>query len=341
MSIDLSRAHYVRAVATVVVLSAAPASAASFKYTDLSDAAYVFTAALALNDHDQVAGFVQNADGTTIGMAWSSGVFAEVPETVSFVAVDTAGLAAGENAVNGKHAKTYVTYNVNNGQVGSNPVNGEALTFLEGGNARGEIFANTEKTTRGGSAIGVLVNGTTSTNISYPGSVATNLYAINNSGELVGLYFPPSQSTGTFFTYKSGTYTPFDYPANSGAYAPSVGTDGTIGGSYRNDSGLIVGFLLHNSIYTTVSFPGATATYVNAVGPGDEAVGQFNDGSTNHGFIYRNGKYHQIDYPGSSATVIDHVNARGSLLGAYTIPPGTGYPHSFIAQCSSGNKCTQ
>ncbi len=335
MSSGHNSRRFACALVAVAICAAAPASAASFKYTDIDDPGYIFTAAIALNDEDQVVGYVEDSHNNQAGMAWSNGVSTEVSQAASFVAIDMTGLAAGENAKNGSRSKTYVTYHANNGQIGSNAIHGEQFIYLVGGNANGDVIAYTKKTLHG-LGIGLLVNGNTSTDISYPNSLLTQVFAINKTGEVVGMYIPSGENSEVLFSYKAGSYTTYAYPDD---YPPSIGPDGTIGGSYKNGSGVVVGFLLQKKKYTTVSFPNATATYVNDVGPGGEAVGQFSSSSGEHGFIYRGGKYYQIDYPGSTSTVVTHVNALGSLIGAYDNADSQN--HAFIAQCSSGDKCTE
>ena len=83
--------------------------------------------------------------------------------------------------------------------------------------------------------------------------------------------------------------------------------------------------------YTTVDFPGATATTLNG-GPNPQgtSVGGYTltAGGALHGFTLRNGVFTAFDPPGSTFTTVNFINPRGDIVGAYV--DAGGVSHGFV-----------
>jgi len=83
--------------------------------------------------------------------------------------------------------------------------------------------------------------------------------------------------------------------------------------------------------YTTVDYPGATATTLNG-GPNPQgtAVGTYTDtAGVTHGFTETNGSaFTSFDPPGSTATTPNFITPQGTIVGGYLDASGTS--HGFV-----------
>jgi probable HAF family extracellular repeat protein len=150
------------------------------------------------------------------------------------------------------------------------------------------------------------------TTIAYPGSGITSVSGINSQGQIVGQY---ADSTGDYgFLDTSGTFTLI----NCGPLTSARGI---------NDQGQIVGnangsgFLYANGTCTTINVPGSTSTYVTGINDSGQIVGYYSQptGIANtHGFIEMNGVFATIDDPnGIGSTAIFGINNSGDIVGSY------------------------
>src|ERR1700761_7684763 len=82
--------------------------------------------------------------------------------------------------------------------------------------------------------------------------------------------------------------------------------------------------------YTTVDFPGATATTLNG-GPNPEGtnIGSYTDTSgVTHGFTLKKGVFTSFDPPGSPFTTPNWITPQGVIVGQYL--DSSGVSHGFI-----------
>jgi hypothetical protein len=162
--------------------------------------------------------------------------------------------------------------------------------------------------------------------------------AINNSGEIVGLYF---DANGVRHSYSQvgNHYTNFA-PPNEGTVRPfsiatGINPQGQIVGAYRGTDGLSHGYLLSGGQFTVFNDPLAvngTRTFgINASG---QIVGIYFDANfTFRGFLLNQGQYTPIDDPlaGSGAflgTIPFSINASGQIVGVYL--DAAGINHGFL-----------
>ena len=97
-----------------------------------------------------------------------------------------------------------------------------------------------------------LTNGTYTT-LNYPTSFWTVASGINNTGTIVGYYDDVSGIHGFFL--KGGVYTALNYPGARGeTEAYGINDAGTIVGRYQDASGLVHGFSLSGTTYTTIDY---------------------------------------------------------------------------------------
>lgn len=174
------------------------------------------------------------------------------------------------------------------------------------------------------------------TNENFPGSVQTQVTAINNAGVTVGFWSNTNMGVGLDnnfgFTDVNGNFTEVNHPGG-----PTTGlfTDQLLG---VNNSNIAVGFYVdaagatHGYTYNigTMAFSGniddpngvgaTTATAINNAGE----IAGFYTGADNamHGFIDNNGTFTTIDPTGSMATMLLGLNDNGLAVGTYTDAAG-------------------
>ena len=130
----------------------------------------------------------------------------------------------------------------------------------------------------------------------------------------------------------SVTFTTIDPPGSNGVFTNPIDI---------NDRGEIVG--LYNSApdarrhgflrsedgeYTTIDFPGSSATNADGINPRGDIVGHAFVNGRRHGYLRnRSGQFTQIDFPGAKATLALGISPRGDIVGMYcltTPPPCSG-----------------
>jgi uncharacterized membrane protein len=88
--------------------------------------------------------------------------------------------------------------------------------------------------------------------------------------------------------------------------------------------------------FTTVDFPGATATVLFAINNEGVAVGRYASAGRTHGLVRSaTGELTTIDFPGAGFTVAGALNNRGDIVGRFCTrtvcrEPGSGDFHGFL-----------
>src|SRR5690242_2417477 len=75
----------------------------------------------------------------------------------------------------------------------------------------------------------------TFTAIDFPGSASTIPWAINNSGDIVGIYTLADKSTHGFLRTGDGVFTSIDFPGASNTNLYGINSAGDISGYYTSD----------------------------------------------------------------------------------------------------------
>jgi hypothetical protein len=158
------------------------------------------------------------------------------------------------------------------------------------------------------------------TSVGYPGAKDTEFDGINENGsEIVGDY-DAAQEHGLID--RGGKLITYDVPASLKAgttFIYGVNDRREMVGAYLNDSGFH-GWSKTGGVFTTIDYPGASATYVDGISNSGTLVGYYtNSGQNNvHGFILgTDGVFHEIDVTGADETIISGINDAGELVGSY------------------------
>jgi uncharacterized membrane protein len=142
--------------------------------------------------------------------------------------------------------------------------------------------------------------------IDVPGADQTQAYGINDSGQIVGLFY---DATGFHGFLKDGdAFVVIDVP---GGFTEAFGINrkGRIVGS--NGS---AGFLKKGDHVTFITVPGSFFTTAWGINDKDQIVGTFADGTGTHGFL-RAGTFASIDSPGALFTEATGINKAGLIVG--------------------------
>lgn len=178
-------------------------------------------------------------------------------------------------------------------------------------------------------AQGFLYDGTTDTDINYPGAASTLPYDISGSN-IVGAYRDAS-SVSHGFLYDGASYSPIDYPGSFQTLAYGVDGDNVVGYHLPGGGpgGGVHGFLYDGTNYSTIDYPGSQNS-TRAYGiSGSKILGEYIPGGVglSHGFLYDGTNWTTLDYPGSFSTRAYGISG-DSIVGVYTDIHATS--HGFV-----------
>ncbi|HLJ94506.1 MAG TPA: hypothetical protein VKU02_15065 [Gemmataceae bacterium] len=131
--------------------------------------------------------------------------------------------------------------------------------------------------------------------LDVPGAIATDGYAINDAGQVVGIYskaFDMRRVHG--FLYSGGSYTLFDVPGSDSTFAYGINSTGQIVGAFQGASSFAQGFVLSGGSYTTLDVPGSFGTSAQGINSSGQIVGYYVTPLTFVGFLLSGGSYQAL-----------------------------------------------
>ena len=158
------------------------------------------------------------------------------------------------------------------------------------------------------------------TPFTFPGSVSTGAFDINNHAQIVGSYSDRSGRNHGFFVQSGGFQTIDVSGAVNGTFPNGINNTGDIVGGFFGPSGGERSFLLHRGKFTFFRFPGSVSTEATSVNINSVIVGTYANaiGSGRiHGFMVRNGAFATLDFPGAINTFPAKINDQGEIVGSY------------------------
>jgi len=212
-------------------------------------------------------------------------------------------------------------------------------TNPQGVNDRGDVVGSYNEPAS--NRHGFIYSGGVFRTLDFPGSPpppATELTAINNRGEVVGIYYGTADALIHSFVYADNTFTPLAVPGARLTVASGINDHGEIVGWYQDFSLRPHGFIYARGEFTTLDVPGAVGTLLLAINHG-QIAGLFyspepappplgSDHNFGHGFVYANGAFTRLDGPGAAFTEATGINPGGVIVGLYV--DSTGAVHGFI-----------
>jgi probable HAF family extracellular repeat protein len=105
-------------------------------------------------------------------------------------------------------------------------------------------------------------------------------HSINDSRNVVGVYFTPSTPGAHGFLDSSGVFSAIDVPGASGTYSYGINNSGQIVGFFSEQVGsqqVSHGYEDTNGVFTTIDVPGGVDTVANGINDAGEIVGAFSN----------------------------------------------------------------
>ena len=170
--------------------------------------------------------------------------------------------------------------------------------------------------------------------LSVPGSVTTVPMKINDSGQIVGIYFDaPGNEHG--FLLSNGRYTTIDFPGSFGTEVLALNNkhDLTIAGDYTDAAGAFHGFTfeVNGGVFKSFDVPNAAGTAIWGINDSNRIVGRFHqDVGHFRGFVGTLGKTQIVDYVNDpqNITSLGGINNAGVIAGQVV---GDGFGGGFLA----------
>jgi CHRD domain len=181
------------------------------------------------------------------------------------------------------------------------------------------------------------INGSDYHSVNFPADSPASppvdqLLGVNDHDVAVGFYTDAKGNNhGYEYSISGNSFSRVLDPSDTGASltAAAINNHGDVAGFYADAAGRTDGFLkAAGGQFTSLAYPGASATSAFGVNDDDEVVGTYTDGTgnsaTTHGFTWTpGGGFAIVDDPhGIGATTINGVNDRGDLVGFYTDAKG-------------------
>lgn len=295
--------------ATILIAIAGPSAAQSHTITEFDPPNSIYTYPSGINSAGTIAGWYEDAQLSVHGFTRDA--------AGNFTSFDV------PNAATGNGAGTSVAGINDSGQVvgwynpSSAPQNFEGFVRDASGNI---------------------------TVVTVPHAVATQVFAINDAGEMTGCgaptafcYSDDSTQKG-FVTELSGSLLTFA-PPDAGVVNPAgINFSGVVAGSYSDTEGGIHGFVLAaDGKITEFDAPGvfieqSTGTEPTGINDAGVVVGHYWTPSfATRGFLRAvNGTFTEFDAPGSTFTIPTGVNSAGMSTGWYVISGNVGRWAAFV-----------
>jgi hypothetical protein len=175
-------------------------------------------------------------------------------------------------------------------------------------------------------------SGTTDTDFSV--GPDTEIYSLNNKGDLVGIYQENSTTYPAFFyEAATNTTTTFSVPGAEFTFAYGINDPEVIVGASKEteSSTTYQGFLRRaDGHIATVAFKDAISNIAYNINECNVMVGAFTDAAgATHGFYGKVNALTELDYPGATATWATGINNSSKIGGQYT--DAKGVLHGFLA----------
>jgi hypothetical protein len=165
----------------------------------------------------------------------------------------------------------------------------------------------------GGHDMGLIVNGSTQTPLSVPGSVRTLAYQINDHGIVEGYYTTNGPGSPFIYTYDGSKFTTIIPPGATLAFPDGINNAGQIVGEYGTSANTLVQFFYDGTTFHEINVPNSLFTAVTGISNSGIVFGYADVAGSISDFFYQNGAYSSVNAPG----VITGMNDSGVIVGYY------------------------
>ena len=247
------------------------------------------------------------------------------------LAPDDAALAVAENAGKGPQVQVprVGDYTIEMFDV---ELPGETIghTMANGINARGDVVGNYSIWNGDGEQWlwrGYMLSKGKLHRVHFPGAMQTSARAINDRGEIVGVWWEVlTEARG--FMLRDGEYTRVEVPGAVQTALFGINSSGVATGRWLDGSGFWHGFFLNDGVFTTFDVPGATHTTPMGINPQGDIVGYYIDPTRDPARKTRYWPFLRLadgtfftdhEYPVGPIRMmaLQSINPRGDLVGWY------------------------
>lgn len=177
------------------------------------------------------------------------------------------------------------------------------------------------------------------TSQNYPGSMQTQVTAIDNLGYTAGFWID-SKGVNRGFIHWKGVFTSYTDPnVGKGTVTQILGLNdsGLAVGFYTNGAGVNFGFELNRATgkFTPITPPGAHNVTAAAINNQGAITGFYLQGKMSIGFLKVGNSYSVFHYPGSTMTMPFGINSHRAIVGAYV--DSKGATHGFLLKAPLNN----
>lgn len=166
------------------------------------------------------------------------------------------------------------------------------------------------------------------TTIDYPGATSTLAWAINNKGDIGGLYVL-ADGTRHGFVWSGGHISSVDFPGAANTDVFGINDAGDLAGDYYNTRGFTHGFVLTKGRFVSVDVRGSGATALAGINNRGAVIAAYNAAANDSVFriaVIEGEVARKYDYPGAISTLGNGLNDYGDIAGNYSI---AGVTHGF------------
>ena len=179
------------------------------------------------------------------------------------------------------------------------------------------------------------------TSENFPGSVQTQVTALNNLGDTAGFWVNGKNTNRGFVEWNGAfaSYTDPKTPHKAGSVNQILGINdaGTAVGFYTDASGNAHAYKLNQASgqFTAIHVPGTSVT-ATAINNNGDIVGLATSSGSTYSWLLHAGHLTTLQFPGGSDTQAFGVNFRDQIVGSYV--DGGGKMHGFVVSDPMGPK---
>ena len=170
-------------------------------------------------------------------------------------------------------------------------------------------------------------------NENFPGSVQTQVTAINNEGDTAGFWVDGNGNNFGFIEW-NGVFTSYRDPnTGTGTVNQLLGLNdhGIAVGFYTDGNGVNHGYKLNQNTgkFTEIIPPGGSSVIAAGINDNGDVVGFLTASNGNTvSFLLKDKNFSEFDFPGSTNTMATGVNKYDQIVGVYV--DGAGKMHGFV-----------
>jgi uncharacterized membrane protein len=252
----------------------------AIKVLDIPNATQI--TANGINDHGQLVGQFNDKNGVAHGVIWEADSFSQIDypgmSAINLYKINNLGQFVG--SVNDPQGTVHGFF-YDHGTF-SLPLSfpGAGATYTLGLNNRGEIVGTYYRAAK---SYGFQFRAGRYSSPAPPSGLQTGFQAINDAGQVAGIWVDAQGTHGVSYLDSVGLFTPhFDVPGAVVTYPQAINAGGQIGGQYTDANGIGKAFISLDGSLVTVDIPGSISASILGINSVGQICGNFVDSSQVH-----------------------------------------------------------